>query len=154
MGLFLSTYTNKVDKKGRVSVPAQFRNSLAAQPFAGIVSYVSFVNPCIESCGMDRIEKLSESINQLDPFSEVHDAFATTILGSCVQLPFDPEGRVILPENFLNGAGITENAVFVGKGITFEIWSPERFAAHSTKQREVALKNRLSLTSAKSGEGK
>lgn len=145
MALFLSTFTNRVDKKGRVSVPASFRAVLAPLHFSGIIAYPSFVNPCIEASGIDRIETLNAGIDNLDPFSEERDAFATAILASCVQLPFDPEGRVIIPDALMAEAKITDAAVFVGKGSTFEIWNPERFAGHAKKARELALKNRLTL---------
>jgi MraZ protein len=145
VALFLSTYVNKVDKKGRVSVPAQFRASLTGQNFNGIVIYPSFVNNCIESSGMDRIEKLSESIDNLDPFSEERDAFATSILANCIQLSFDSEGRVTLPEGLTKDAGIKDKVVFVGKGVTFEIWNPADFEKYAIKAKEVARSQRKKL---------
>src|SRR4051812_17549324 len=131
MALFLSTYVNKLDKKGRISVPAPFRTVLAEQKFAGIVAYGSFINPCIEGCGFDRIERLSASIDALDPYSDERDAFATTILGGSMQLAFDSEGRVFLPESLIELARIVDQAVFVGKGATFEIWEPTTFNAYA-----------------------
>lgn len=145
MVLFLSTFTNKVDKKGRVSVPASFRAVLSKQDFAGIVVYGSFVNDCIEGCGMSRIEKLSDSIDMLDPFSEERDAFATTILGGSIQLPFDSEGRVLLPESLLTLADIKDRAVFVGKGQTFEIWEPEAYSKYEERARTLAKRERAAL---------
>ncbi len=151
-GLFLSTYINKVDKKGRVSVPASFRNSLNSQIFQGIIAYPSFVNECVEACGYERIELISNKIDSLDPYSQERDAFATAILGASLQLSFDSEGRVVLPEMLLQTAGIVESAVFVGKGQTFEIWNEERFKVHASRAREIALQNRLTL-SMKNGGG-
>lgn len=145
MALFLSTYTNKLDKKGRVSVPAPFRTVLSQGHFHGIVAYASFVNPCIEACSMDRIEQISNSIDTLDPYSEERDAFATTILGGSSQLAFDSEGRVLLPEELINDAGIDDQVVFVGKGATFEIWNPKRFDLYAGKAREIAKEQRASL---------
>lgn len=151
MALFLSTYVNKVDKKGRVSVPANFRAALSSQNYQGIVVYPSFINSCVEACGMDRIERLSESIDELDPYSDERDAFATSILGGSMQLPFDGEGRVMLPESMLKEAGITEQAVFVGKGATFEIWEPKAFEEYAAKARDLAKKERASLRLNKKG---
>lgn len=142
MALFLSNYTNKIDKKGRISVPANFRNTLLHLPFQGIVVYPSFVNNCIEACGIDRIEQLSESIDTLDPFSEERDAFATAILGDSVQLPFDGEGRVMLPAHLIEMIDITEKAAFVGKGKTFEIWNPEAYEEYANNARSIARKQR------------
>lgn len=145
MALFLSTYVNKIDKKGRISVPANFRNTLNDQAFKGIIAYPSFVNGCIEACGMDRIERLSESIDDLDPFSDERDAFATAILGGSMQLPFDGEGRVMLPESLISEAQISAKAVFVGKGATFEIWNPEQFESYSAKAKDLAHRQRGAL---------
>ena len=151
MALFLSTYKNKVDKKGRVSVPASFRSVLAGENFGGIIAYPSFVYDCIEASGINRIERLSESIDNLDPYSEERDAFATSILGGCVQLSFDGDGRVVLPENLIEVAGLKDQAVFVGKGQTFEIWSPEMFDEYSQKAREFAKANRGALQASRNG---
>ena len=145
VSLFLSTYTNKIDKKGRVSIPAQFRSTLSVQQFSGIIAYSSFVYDCIEACGMDRIEKISESIDSLDPYSEERDAFAASILGGCVQLSFDGEGRVHLPESLMVLANLTDQAVFVGKGQTFEIWQPAAFEEYSSKARTLAKEHRAAL---------
>lgn len=142
MALFLSTYVNKIDSKGRVSIPAQFRTALSGHNFPGIIAYPSFVHECIEACGMDRIERLSESIDSLETFSEERDAFATSILGESMQLPFDGNGRVLLPESLVKVAKLKDQAVFVGKGQTFEVWEPKAFEEYSARMREIAKKNR------------
>lgn len=147
MALFLSTYVNKVDKKGRVSVPAPFRAILATQHYPGIVAYGSFINPCVEACGMERIEKLHSQIESLDPFSEERDAFSTTILGGSQQLGFDSEGRVMLPDSLVELAGINDQAVFVGKGETFEIWQPKAYEDYAVEARRLAAEKRLHLRS-------
>ena len=145
MALFLSTFEKQIDKKGRVSVPPTFRAVLAAQNFNGMIAYASFTNPCIEACGMERIEKLYARMESLDPFSQEYDAFTTSILGGSTQLGFDGEGRVVIPEGLLKKAGITDTGIFVGKGATFEIWSPELFAGQDVRMRELALAKGLSL---------
>jgi MraZ protein len=142
MALFLSTFTNKVDNKGRVSVPAQFRAALNNQDFSGIIIYQSFINDCIEGCDIDRIKRLSNSIDSLDPFSEERDAFAATILGGAIQLPLDVDGRVILPVNLLKKTAITAQALFVGKGSTFEIWNPDKFNDYLIKAKQSAKDKR------------
>lgn len=144
MALFLSTFTNKIDSKGRVSIPAQFRASLVNKEFSGVVVYESFVNDCIEGCDIERIKQISESIDSLDPFSEDRDALATALLGGSIQLSIDNEGRVVMPESLLKKVKIKDQAVFVGKGATFEIWQPERFEEYMSKSRKDA-KDKLNL---------
>ena len=104
-----------------------FRSVLSNQNFNGIIAYSSFINPCIEASGIERNERISEGIDALDPFSDERDAFATAILGGSVQLSFDGEGRVLLPEALIAKAEIQTQAVFIGKGATFEIWSPDLY---------------------------
>ncbi len=145
MALFLSTFTNKIDAKGRVSVPAQFRASLVNEDFSGVIVYESFINDCIEGCDLERIKKLSESIDNLDPFSEERDAFAAAVLGGSTQLTIDADGRVILPENLLKKLKIKDSAVFVGKGSTFEIWHPQKFEEYMVKSKKEAREKRNSL---------
>ena len=140
--LFLSSFTNKIDKKGRVSVPANFRNLIRKQEFQGIIVYGSFINNCIEACGLDRIAELSDTIDKLDPYSAERDAFATTILGGSYQLAFDQDGRVVLPENLMAKAKLSTSAIFIGKGKTFEIWNPDIFISYKDKAQELALANR------------
>jgi len=142
MALFLSNFTNKIDKKGRISVPAQFRLAVSDQDFSGIIIYESFINQSIEGCDISRIKQLSESIDELDPFSDNRDAFAASILGGSVQLPFDSDGRVILPESLINFANLSDKATFIGKGKTFEIWQPESFIKYMDNAKNKAKENR------------
>ena len=104
--MFLSSYENKIDKKGRVSVPASFRSFLTTQGYNGFISYPSFSNPALECCTQDRIEKLSNSIDTLNPFEEKRDYFATAVLSESSNLIFDTEGRVQFPKKLLNFAKI------------------------------------------------
>ncbi len=145
MNIFLSKYLNNIDKKGRVSVPASYRLALNGQLFNGIIAYPSFRNQCIEACSISRLEQLSQLIESLDPYSEERDAFETIILGEAVQLPFDSEGRIILPKSLLEHANISEQACFVGKGVVFEIWQPQHFEEHLSAARKIAQSNRLTL---------
>lgn len=126
-------------------MPAQFRAVLSAETFGGVVAYGSFINECIEASGMSRMEKLYESIDSMDPFSEERDAFAAAILGSSIQMAFDGEGRIMLPETLREEAGLDEKAVFVGKGKTFEIWNEAKFEEYSAKAKELAREARGSL---------
>ena len=94
--MFLSTYQNKLDKKGRVSVPASFRSYLSNLGYNGVICYPSFNNQSIEAWPQDRIEKISNAIESLNPFEEKRDFFATSVLSESINLQFDSEGRISL----------------------------------------------------------
>ena len=143
--MFLSKYTNNIDKKGRVSVPVSYRLVLNGQLFNGIIAYPSFRNKCIEACSISRLEELAKAIQNLDPYSEERDAFETIILGEAVQLPFDNEGRVVLPQSLLKHADMSDQACFVGKGLILEIWQPQNFEIYLSSARQIAQDNRLTL---------
>ena len=143
--MFLSSYENKLDKKGRVSVPASFRSHLSALGYNGFVAYPSFNHDALEACSEDRIEKLSSTIDSLNPFEEKRDYFATSVLSESVSLQFDNEGRVLITDKWLNHAKIKHSILFVGLGKTFQIWEPKSFEKFKIVARKKAYQNRSSL---------
>ena len=143
--MFLSSFVNKIDKKGRVSVPATFRSHLNSMGFNGFVCYPSFNHSALEACSQDRIEKLSNTIDSLNPFEERRDFFATSILSECENLHFDTEGRVSLSDKLLNHANIKSNVLFVGLGKTFQIWDSKNFEKFKSVARKKAFQNRSNL---------
>ena len=143
--MFLSTYENKLDKKGRVSVPASFRSYLSNMGYNGIVCFPSFNNQSIESWPQDRIEKITNAIDNLNPFEEKKDYFATSILSESINLQFDSEGRILLTGKLLKHAKIKTSMVFVGQGKTFQIWEPTLFEKFKVIARKKSNINRSSL---------
>jgi len=143
--MFLSSYENKIDKKGRVSVPATFRSHLSSMGYNGFITYPSFNHFALEACSQDRIEKLSNTIDSLNPFEEKRDYFATSILSESENLQFDTEGRVFFSKKLLNHAKIKTNVLFVGLGKTFQVWEPKNFEKFKNIARKRAFKNRSNL---------
>ena len=143
--MFLSTYENKLDKKGRVSVPASFRSHLSNLGYNGIICYPSFNNQCIEAWPQDRIEKISNAIDALNPFEEKKDYFATSILSESINLQFDSEGRISLTPKLLKHAKIKNSMLFVGQGKTFQIWEPTLFEKFRLQSRKKSNIHRSSL---------
>tara|TARA_B110000967_G_C18545774_1_gene392871 strand:- start:5 stop:385 length:381 start_codon:yes stop_codon:yes gene_type:complete len=114
--------------------------------YSGFISYPSFNHFSLEACSQDRIEKLSNTIDSLNPFEEKRDYFATSILSESVNLQFDTEGRVSFTEKLLNHAKIKNNILFVGLGKTFQIWEPKNFEKFKIVARKKAYQNRSKLT--------
>ena len=143
--MFLSSLENKIDKKGRVSVPSTFRSHLNSMGYNGFITYPSFNYSALEACSQDRIEKLSKTIDSLNPFDEKRDYFATSILSESVNVQFDTEGRISLSDKLLNHAKIKNRILFVGLGYTFQIWEPTLFEKFKSLARKKAFKNRSNL---------
>tara|TARA_B100001057_G_scaffold186896_1_gene187692 strand:- start:121 stop:588 length:468 start_codon:yes stop_codon:yes gene_type:complete len=143
--MFLSSYENRLDKKGRVSVPASFRSYLSNLGYNGVICYPSFNNQSIEAWPQDRIEKISNTIDSLNPFDEKRDFFATSVLSESINLQFDSEGRISLTTKLLRHAKIKNSMLFVGQGKTFQIWEPATFEKFRVNARKKANTNRASL---------
>jgi len=143
--MFLSNYENKLDKKGRVSVPASFRSHLSSLGYNGFVAYPSFNHEALDACSEDRIEKISNTIDSLNPFEEKRDYFATSVLSESVSLQFDSEGRVLITDKLLDHAKIKNSILFVGLGKIFQIWEPKSFEKFKIVARKKAYQNRSNL---------
>jgi MraZ protein len=140
--LFLDTIINKVDAKGRVSLPADYR-AIIKDLGSEIVCYRSLTSPCIEGCTEDLLEKLATEIeNSTDFFSETQDDLTNLIFGDAKRYTFDSTGRIMLSEKLLKHAEITDSAVFVGKGRKFQIWSEKNWQKEEARIREKLKANR------------
>lgn len=147
--LFMDTIINKVDAKGRVSLPSDYRaivNELGSQ----VVCYRSLSLPCIEGCLEETLDKLATEIeNATDFFSETQDNLTNLVFGDAKRFSFDSTGRIMLSEKLLSHAQISDTAVFVGKGRKFQIWNPQNWAKEEERIRAEVLKSRPVLKNPK-----
>ncbi|MGY8963412.1 MAG: division/cell wall cluster transcriptional repressor MraZ [Rhodospirillales bacterium] len=142
MKSFIGTFVNKIDAKGRISVPAPFRAVLQTKSLSGVTCYPALTGPCIEGCGLDRIEAMVEKLPD-EPIPSVdEDAIAHLIFASARDLPFDGGGRIVLPTDFLKKASLSDHGAFVGKGRTFQIWNPSALEIAQAEMFERAMAER------------
>ncbi|MGE5270959.1 MAG: division/cell wall cluster transcriptional repressor MraZ, partial [Thiohalocapsa sp.] len=140
-----STYVNKVDRKGRVSVPATFRSTLATHRHPNmVIAFPSVRLPAIECTGSDRMEEMQERIETLEQFSEEYENLSL-LFADATPLTIDGEGRVILPERLKEHAQIAGDVAFVGLGAMFQLWDPARYEEHSATVRERARRQNTTL---------
>ena len=130
MELFVSNFTNRLDAKGRVSVPAPFRAVLGRDGFEGLFAYPSLEAQALDCGGNALLARITGLLASLPPYSDAHDACSAALLGTSEVLKLDGEGRAILSESFRNHAGISSEVTFVGLGTKFQMWQPARFRAH------------------------
>jgi MraZ protein len=135
MDRFLSHFTNRFDTKGRISIPAPFRQVLAKDGFEGVYAYQALDAPALDCGGAKLLAEIDSLLATMPPFSSARDAFATALLGTSEILRMDAEGRVSLDERLKSSLGLEEEAVFVGQGHKFQIWEPSRFSAHLEEAR-------------------
>jgi transcriptional regulator MraZ len=134
MPLLVGQHTNRIDRKGRVSVPKQFRDFYQAKGgFQGLYVFPSPKLDAIEGCDEDFMNRVAASLDDLALFSEEQSDLASVILGSAHALPFDPEGRIVLPADLVAYAHLDLEATFVGRGTTFQIWNPQAYKMRHTE---------------------
>ncbi len=146
MALFIGTHQNRLDAKGRVSIPAQFRSVLKKMSHAGEGALVATVylrpshqNPCVEGWTELGFEALSVPVAQdYNLFSQEHEDFVMALFGDACALETDREGRIMLPDTLLGHAGITDAVMFIGTRNNFQIWEPTAGARRMAEAREKA----------------
>jgi len=157
---FRGTFTNKIDAKGRVSVPAKFRAVTAAQKFSGVICFPSLIDPCVEGGGPDLDAEIDMMLNRLDPFSRERNVLANMLKAQSAELMFDADGRVSLPDMLVAKANITDQITFVGLGSKFQLWEPQAYErylgqalAEASRHGELLKSPYADLPSRGSGSG-
>lgn len=153
MALFIGTHQNKLDAKGRVSIPAQFRsvlkkNSHAGEGAATATMYLrpSHQHACIEGWTELGFEALSEPVARgYNQFSAEHEDFVMALFGDACSLETDKEGRILLPADLVTHASLKDNVTFIGARNTFQIWEPEAGRRRLAEARERARERQFSI---------
>jgi MraZ protein len=125
-----------MDSKCRVSVPSNFRNSLQKQSFKGLIAFPSYKGSNIDACGIDRMERISDDLDNNNEYSQEEFDLISLYFGEAEQLPFDKEGRIVMPKKLIEHALIKNEVLFVGLGPTFQMWNPEKYK----KIKELTIK--------------
>ncbi len=149
MDRFLSSATNRVDAKGRVSVPAPFRTVLQKRGQTDLYALRALDQPALDVGGPDLLERYEQRIAQEDPFAQTADDMSFFVHGDGAFLKLDQDGRITVTDFVREHTGIADEAAFVGRGSFFQIWEPSRLKAHA-----AAVRERLSRSRTSSGDGR
>tara|TARA_Y100001970_G_scaffold10313_1_gene12178 strand:- start:750 stop:1217 length:468 start_codon:yes stop_codon:yes gene_type:complete len=145
MELFVSTVINKIDKKGRVTLPSIFRNALPTDHKNEIILSRSLRNNTIDGLSVLRVNEIALRINNLDFFSEEHEDFATSIFSEMIPTNVDKEGRFLIPEKLKTHAKIKDEVVFIGQGNYFQIANTKVAENLQIRSRERLNLNKKTL---------
>jgi MraZ protein len=140
---FISTFSGSLDSKGRVCIPALYRQILTAQETPGVFLCPSFVYAALEGFGQTQLAAAAARLAGLDPFfSAALDDQAAQVLAESHALPLDENGRVRLPEAMIASANLKSDVLFVGLGEKFQIWDPQIYAPVKAERLERARAQR------------
>ena len=146
-GLFIGTHLNRLDAKGRVSVPAPFRQALETGGDGTVTCFPSAHNTALEAMGTELVASLLAATNKgYATFSQEGDAVLVAMLGRAERLKWDSGGRVQLPSALLQAAALGEGEVaFLGLGLRFQIWHPEKLKIHQEHADSLVKSQALAL---------
>jgi len=147
MDLFLSQFVNRIDKKGRITLPSLFRNVLPKKSKNEIILFKSLKFNSIEGCSSERINRIAKRIDELDIFSDDQDDFTTSIFSEIVPTNIDKEGRFLIPENLKLYSNIDKEVTFIGQGHYFQMWEPKAAVERQKKSRDRLVKEKRTLGS-------
>jgi MraZ protein len=122
--MFLGRYSHNLDSKGRVAVPARFREPLAE----GLV-LTRGIDRCLALYPMAVWRPLAERVSAL-PLSDPNARhFRRMVFAEAVDLELDSQGRILVPPELRRYAGLEREAIVVGVNTSIEIWSPAQWQA-------------------------
>ena len=135
MDRFLSNATNRIDAKGRVSVPASFRSVLAERGIQELYCLQDFIFPAISIGGPDLLDRYERQIASVDPFSPEENRMSLLVHGGGVFMRLDAEGRLMVTDFIRDFTGISTEVTFVGRSDHFQLWQPQAFHEAQTAAR-------------------
>ncbi|WP_187972073.1 division/cell wall cluster transcriptional repressor MraZ [Aquibium microcysteis] len=135
MDRFLSSAVNRIDQKGRVSVPAHFRAVLAKRGEGDLYALRALDMPALDVGGLDLLDRYEQRIAQEDPFTQAADDMSFFCHGDGAFLKLDGDGRITMTDFMREHTGIEGEVAFVGRGPFFQMWEPQRFQAYRDEAR-------------------
>ncbi len=148
----MGTHQNRLDAKGRVSVPSAFRTALRAgmgEPVVDADAPVKLIlRPshhfeCIEGWPLQGFADLASPVSRFNQFSNEREDMSTSIYADAFPAETDKEGRIVLPTELVEYAHLTSQVAFMGMGDIFQIWEPEACKRRRTEARESARQLQL-----------
>ena len=118
--MFLGEFIHTFDEKGRLTIPAKFRDGLAD----GLVVTRS-IDPCLAIYPMEEWNELAAKVSQLPMTDRLARAFRRLVFANASDATLDKQGRVLIPPRLREYAGLDSEAIVTGLNTYIEVWSPE-----------------------------
>jgi MraZ protein len=132
--MFLGRFYHNLDDKGRLTIPAGFRNLLVAE--AGAYITLGF-DQNLMVLPSSTFNSLSRRVNQMSVTNPTTRLLRRLVYSTADRVEVDKAGRILIPQFLRQAAGLVNSAVIVGSGEYFEIWSPELWNAQDEQLQDV-----------------
>jgi MraZ protein len=129
---------NKVtlDAKGRLAMPTRYREGLVTDAAGQLVVTIDHVERCLLIYALPDWEEIERKLSKLPALDPVARSLQRLLLGHASDVELDSAGRVLIPPNLRDYAGLTRDVVLSGQGTRFELWDETLWTA----QREASIK--------------
>lgn len=124
-----------VDSKGRVAIPAKMRNALNPEAKSTFTVTRGF-EKCISLYALDHWEQVEQELSELNTYRSQARHFVRLVMMWAEEVSLDAQGRIGLPKQLLEFAGIQDRALIIGSLNHIEIWNPDTFEHHLAEQTE------------------
>lgn len=124
---FIGTYECKADTKGRVMIPVTLKTQLAPVLNQGFVIKRSVFQPCLELYPMDEWQQLMQKMNKKNRFKKKNNDFIRRFSAGVKPVEIDATGRLLIPKNLADIAGITKDVVLSSAINIIEIWDKDSY---------------------------
>lgn len=125
--MFRGHFEHSIDAKGRTSLPARFRDLLAATGDLRLVITPALFDPCLHAHPLRAWEALEEKIATLPQFDPNVVAFRRRYVSAAVECELDKQGRLLVPPALREHGDFHKEVLWAGMGPTIELWSKERW---------------------------
>lgn len=126
--MFIGEYSATIDEKGRVSIPAKFRNTIKAT-----IVVTKGLDESLFLYTEDEWVRLAEKLASLPIATANTRAFSRMMLAGAMDCDVDKQGRIILPQYLKEFAKIQKKIVFAGLYNRIELWSEELWTAYKAQ---------------------
>lgn len=127
-------------------MPASFRMHLMGDDFSGVVLFPSYTQQSIEAVPIASMDGLNDRMDDnFALFSDNHDELATVLFGNAMALAFDGDGRITLPQEFMDHAGLKDHVAFVGMGRKFQLWCPDALTERKKRALDAVKSKKMTL---------
>ena len=123
----IGTYECKADLKGRILLPVALKKQLLKKIDKGFVLKRAVFNPCLQLYPLSEWEILMRKINKLNRFNKKNIDFIRRFTAGVKLLEIDSSGRLLIPRDLINHAGINKETVIASVVNILEIWDKERY---------------------------
>jgi MraZ protein len=140
--MFRGQFLHTVDAKGRVSLPARFRDALLSGGDARFVLTPALFDPCLHLYPMAAWEEFERKVSELPSLDANIVRFRRMYVSAAVECELDRSGRVLVPPHLRDKSELDKDVLWAGMGRILELWSKARWdeALAMTAEEQGAFK--------------